>query len=102
MPVDSTTSLARRLQADPAFRAEWEWLALGRAVALRLTQYRAELDLSQTAVARQLGMQQTAVARLESGDHNPNLETLVRLSRGLGVEFHIDITPEGVAVELTA
>ena len=100
--VDAASSLERRLQADTAFRVEWERLAPARAVALCLTQYRAERGLSQTSLARQLGMQQPAIARLESGDHNPNLETLVRLSRGLGVDFHIDITPESVEVELSA
>jgi len=33
------------------------------------------------------------VARLEAGDHEPTFSTLERLARGLGIEFHIDITP---------
>jgi transcriptional regulator with XRE-family HTH domain len=49
-----------------------------------------------------LGMQQPAIARLEAGDHNPSIETLVRLSRGLGIDLHIYITPEHVGVELSA
>lgn len=51
-------------------------------------------QLSQTALARILGMHQPAVARLEAGDHEPSLATLSRLARKLGVEFHIDITPD--------
>ena len=31
--------------------------------------------------------------RLESGEHNPSIEMLVRLSRALGLEFAIDIRP---------
>jgi transcriptional regulator with XRE-family HTH domain len=41
-----------------------------------------------------LGMHQPAIARLEAGDHEPSLATLSRLARTLGVEFHIDITPD--------
>jgi DNA-binding XRE family transcriptional regulator len=79
---------------DPTFRREWEQTALARAVAIRLVQYRAEHGLSQSELARALRMQQPAIAHLEAGDHNPSLETLWRLSQGLNITFHIDITPE--------
>ena len=89
--------VARQLK-DPHFRAEWERTAVARAVALRLVEYRVEHALSQTALARQLGMKQPAVARLEAGEHNPSFDTLARLSSTLGIEFHIAVTPEGVAI----
>lgn len=88
---------ARQLK-DPAVRAEWERTAVARAVAVRLVEYRAEHALSQTALARKLGMKQPAVARLEAGGHNPSFDTLARLSSVLGIEFHIAVTPEGVAI----
>lgn len=87
--------LAEHLQ-DPEYRAEWERTALARAVALEVTQYRAAHRLSQRALAAQLGMKQPAIARLESGDVNPTIDTLLRLSRELGVAFHVDITPQGL------
>lgn len=89
--------LERQLR-NPALRAEWERTAVGRAVAVRLVEYRVEHQLTQTALARQLGMKQPAVARLEAGEHNPSFETLSRLSSALGIEFHIDVTPKGVAI----
>jgi len=89
--------LARQLK-DPRFRAEWERTAVARAVAVRLVEYRAEHALSQTALARQLGMKQPAIARLEAGEHIPSFDTLARLSSALGIEFHIAVTPTGVAI----
>ena len=89
--------LTREL-ADPAVRQEWERTALARAIALRLVEYRAQHGLSQTALARRLAMKQPAIARLEAGEHNPSVDTLTRLAKGLGMEFHIAVTPEGVAV----
>jgi DNA-binding XRE family transcriptional regulator len=80
--------LAEQLK-DPAFREEWERTALARAVATRVVAYRAEHALSQTQLARTLGVSQ----RLEAGEHEPTFTTLSRLSRHLGLEFHIDITP---------
>lgn len=49
--------------------------------------------LSQRALAERLGKKQPYVARLEAGDTNPDLETLVNISRALGIEFVIDIAP---------
>lgn len=79
--------------ADDDVRAEHIRTTLARAVAMRVLAYRVEHGLSQKALARELGMQQPAVARLEAGDHEPTFSTLERLARGLGIEFHIDITP---------
>lgn len=89
--------LAEDLQ-DPAFREEWERTALAREVATRVVAYRAEQHLSQAALGRILGMHQSAVARLEAGDHEPSLATLKKLSHRLGMEFHIDITRQGLSL----
>ena len=91
--------LAEQLK-DPAFREEWERTALARAVATRVVAYRAQAGLSQAALARKLGVSQPLVARLEAGEHEPTLTTLVRLSRCLELEFHIEITPS--SIQLTA
>ena len=58
---------------DPAFRRDWERLAPARAVANSVIAYRAQRDLTQTALARMLGISQPAVARLEIGEHLPTL-----------------------------
>ena len=94
-------ALAEDLQ-DPEFRREWERTALARAVSERLIQYCVEHGLTQTALARKLGMQQSAIARLEAGEHNPSIDTLSRLSRDLGININIVVGPETVTFDLTA
>ena len=80
---------------DPEFRAEWERLAPARAVANRLILYRAEHGLTQTALGRRLGMPQSAIARLEIGEHIPTLSTLLKLTDVLGLEILVTMTPPG-------
>ena len=80
---------------DPAFREEWERTALARAVAIRLVRYRVDHGLSQTGLAKLLGMKQPAVSRLEDGETNPTFETLIRISQALGIEFLLDVAPNG-------
>ncbi len=91
--LTTAAQIAAEELADPEIRREHDRTALAHAVAMRVIGYRVEHRLSQTALARLLGMHQSAVARLEAGDHEPSLATLSRLAGNLGVEFHIDITP---------
>lgn len=86
---------------DPAFRAEWERTALARAVAIKVVGYRGEHGLSQSELGRILEMPQSQVARLEIGEHNPNIETLTRLSQKLGLELSINIHPANREPKLT-
>jgi transcriptional regulator with XRE-family HTH domain len=83
---------------DPEFRAEWERTALARAVALAVVRYRGDRGLSQRNLAERLGMKQPQVARLELGEVNPSMETLMRVSAQLGIEFTIDVRPAGTTV----
>lgn len=92
--IDSEELLARDLQ-KPEIRREYERLALASAVSLEIVRYRAKHHLSQTALAKRLGMNQSAIARLEAAEHNPSFETLCRLSSALGIEFLVDIAPAG-------
>jgi transcriptional regulator with XRE-family HTH domain len=84
---------------NPEVRRELDRTALANAVAIRIIGYRARHGLSQTQLARQLGMHQSAIARLEAGDHEPSLSTLARLARQLGIAFDILITPEAVETQ---
>lgn len=89
--MPTAREVLKRNLADPVFRAEWERTAVARAVANRIVIDRAEHGLSQSALARKVGMSQPAIARLELGEHEPTFTTLTRLSHGLGIAFHIDI-----------
>jgi transcriptional regulator with XRE-family HTH domain len=78
---------------NPEFRERWESKALARAVAAQVVTYRAEHELSQKALGDLLGVRQPQVARIESGEHTPEIDTLARLSQALGIEFALDIAP---------
>jgi DNA-binding XRE family transcriptional regulator len=87
--------LADRLASDPKFAVEWERLALARMVAVQLIGYRADRGLSQRELAKRLGVSQPRVVELESGEKNPQIETLVKIAAATELEFAIDIAPVG-------
>jgi len=90
--ISSKRVLARHLR-NPEFRREWERSTLARAVAVAVASYRAKHRLTQTELARKLGVRQPHIARLEAGEHTPSLEMLQRLSRALGLRFIVEVTP---------
>lgn len=52
-----------------------------------LTKIREEAGLSKNALSEIAGLSQSYLVLLEQGERNPTLETLIRLSHGLGISL---------------
>jgi ribosome-binding protein aMBF1 (putative translation factor) len=65
--------------------------ALAREVDLALSNYRFTHSLSQQQLAEILGIKQPQVTRLESGMVTPTLDTLMRISERLDLDFTIEV-----------
>lgn len=87
--------VAEEQLADPSFRAEWQRLAPAREFAAALLRYRAAHKLSQRGLAKRLGVSQPRIVKLESGEHNPEIDTIINAVRRLGIEFCLDVAPAG-------
>jgi ribosome-binding protein aMBF1 (putative translation factor) len=87
--------IARDLEQDAQYKQEWERTALARAVALVVVGYRARHGLTQRKLADLLGWKPSQVARLELGEHNPTLDTLIHLSQRVGLRLVLTIGPSG-------
>ena len=77
--------------SNPDYRREYERTQLANDVAIKVIRYRADHGLTQSELARRVGMRQPHVARLESGEHEPSVATLARLADALGLDFSLDI-----------
>ncbi len=100
LAIDWRELQEERFQQDPSARERWERTALARALAIAVIRYRAKHGLSQRALAKQLGMPQPHIARLELGEHNPSVDMLQRLAQGLGQCFVVAIAPADRAESL--
>ena len=92
----------RHMRESLEYRREYERTRFANDVAVRVVEYRAEHGLSQTALARLLGMHQSAIARLEAGEHEPSLTMLARLAQVLGEDFSVDIKPDRMELRSAA
>ncbi len=90
----------RKQLEDPACREAWKGTTMADTVANQAITFLAQHGLSQAALARILNVGHTGLARLEPGEHEPNFAALPRLPRRLGLQSHMNITPN--ASELMA
>src|SRR5450759_1467028 len=82
---------------NPEYAAAAERLGTSVAIANTVTASRARLAMTQDQLAARLGTTKSAVSRLESGRHRPNVDTIQRLADVLGVTFVIQPTQATVA-----
>lgn len=54
-------------------------------IGKRITQVREEKGLSQSALAREMGVSQSAVSQIEAGERNPSYEMLRQIANALKV-----------------
>lgn len=101
IPLDEV--LARQAR-KPEVAEVFERNAVADAVSIWLVRYRTEHGLSQSELAARCGFTQPAIARLEAGDVEPRLSTLLRLADALGepLEIHLATSPTGPRVALAS
>jgi DNA-binding XRE family transcriptional regulator len=77
---------------DPEFRAAQDELAPYREIATQVILLRTRHGISQEELARRVGTSKSAIVRLESGRHRPNMETLRRVAAAFGGSISVTIT----------
>lgn len=65
-----------------------------------LAGYRADHGLTQRQLAELLGVSQPRVAKMESGEQNPDFETVIAAVRKLGTEFCFAVRAQGSEARL--
>lgn len=86
---DFRNHLAESLE-DPKFKAEWDAQAAERELTRKIVEARVAEGLTQAELAERCGMRASNLCRLENGNANPSVATLVRVARGLGRRLQID------------
>ena len=54
-------------------------------IGTRIAEIREQAGLSQSALARAIGISQSAISQIESGERNPSYDMLRQLAQALGV-----------------
>ena len=83
---------------DPEFAKEYKKLELEYEIKKQIIQSRIEQNLTQKDLADRIGITQSNISRLESGNYNPTLEFLKKIASGLGKEIHIEFRDPPITI----
>ena len=87
--------VGQQYRADPTLKRRVEELVTEMEIEQGLVALREGRGVSQTALAKMIGVSQPAIAKLESGRaRNVELKTLVRYAAALGGRLKIDVVRE--------
>jgi DNA-binding XRE family transcriptional regulator len=78
-----------RLLKKPGYIEAGEKLGPEFKLYKALIEARIKKNLTQRELSKQLGINQSALARFESGKTNPTLSFLYKITRGLGMKISI-------------
>jgi ribosome-binding protein aMBF1 (putative translation factor) len=95
-PLDTSyhdRRLARRLQEDPEFRAEFErqrrQIDQIDSVVRRLDELREAAGMSKADLARAIGKEPSSIRRFFTADVNPELKTVAAVADALGANLAV-------------
>lgn len=74
---------------NPEFAQEWQEQAPERQIVAQIVAARKEEGLSQRELAERCGMKPSNLSRIENGNGNPSLMTLLKIAHGLGKQLKI-------------
>jgi len=83
----------QELGAIPGVRESFERRYPFDDIALAIAGVRADLDMTQTEFGALVGIPQSTVARLESGQQNPSVGMLKRIAKATETELVVEFRP---------
>ncbi|WP_160686880.1 helix-turn-helix transcriptional regulator [Clostridium sp. C2-6-12] len=90
---DLSNFFEKQLQNEE-FRKEYDALTPKYELIKEIIRERNAQNLTQREFADKLGLKQSNISRLESGNYNPSLDFLEKIAAGLGKELHIELRPK--------
>ena len=85
---DFSRYLEQQLQ-DPEFKEEWDSSKPEYELMRLLVLARSKNNMTQAELARKTGIRQSNISRIENGKCSPNLDTLIKLAKGLNKKIQI-------------
>jgi len=79
------------LLKKPGIRKEYDALKPKYDLVRTIIERRNQLQISQTRLARIIGTRQPAISRLEKGDSNTTLSTLLKVAEALDLDIALSV-----------
>lgn len=87
----SFDEMKKDLLKDDEFKAEYEKLKPRYEAIEQIIRARKEQNMTQAELAKRVGTQKSNISRLESGNYNPSLDFLTKVSEALGKSLVVQL-----------
>jgi ribosome-binding protein aMBF1 (putative translation factor) len=84
--------IKKEMLKDPEFKKAYDDLEFEYKLYQLIIDKRIKEGITQKELARRMGTKQTAISRFESGNYNPTLSFLKKLTEALGVKLELKIS----------
>ncbi|OJI06456.1 transcriptional regulator [bacterium CG10_46_32] len=81
----------KQLKENPKLKRYYDELEPEYAVIRAVMRKRLKKGMTQSQLARKIGTKQSAIARLESGSHNPSFAMLKKVAKALDAKLVVAI-----------
>lgn len=88
--VNVKEEINKRIEKDPELKAAYEQAQQEYEVVKQLVKARNEKGFSQSDVAKQSGLTQQMVSRIETVDNSPTLRNFIRYADSLGLKIKLE------------
>ena len=79
------------LLKDIEFKSEYDKLKPRYEAIEQIIRARKEQNMTQSELAKRVGTQKSNISRLESGNYNPSLDFLIKVSEALGKSLRVQL-----------
>src|SRR5512133_1301683 len=86
-------NVVMKLRQDPEYRQEERRLRPYTDLVVQIVNRRDELGLTQKDLAERANTHQSRISKIESGEHDIRLSTLIEVAEALGCEVCIQLVP---------
>lgn len=91
MAHTNAVELARKLiKGNPEAQAEYDRLGPRFAIIRDLIKARKRVQLTQAELGARMGVSQAVIARLESAEQSPRIDTLVNAAHAMGMRMDVN------------
>lgn len=87
----SFEEMKKDLLKDDEFKTEYEKLKPRYEAIEQIIKARKEQNMTQAELAKRVGTQKSNISRLESGNYNPSLDFLTKVSEALGKSLSVQL-----------
>ena len=93
LPYATQEEVFKELMKNPEFEKEWNEDSAERQLAAFVINERSKRNMTQTQIAKVVGVGQANLSKIENAEARPTLKTISSIAKKLGYELKLEFRP---------